>query len=799
MKTQAQPCLGPLLVLLIASSASGQILYQDATSGPGGNTRLASGAEFNPPLNGVTGADDNWEQRTVFGASGNIFEAGGETAENAPELVTLLSGLTPGASYTVRVHFWDAAGTAPDWNVRAGFSPSPSLNPIFANPADAPDLGATAAVLASSLSYTTPPSVFVEADRTMFAGNVGIAIADALGQISVYIDDLPSAIGANNRTWYDGLSVEALADSDNDTLPDVWELANGLDPDDATGDNGPGGDPDDDGLTNFQEYAQWKTHPQIADTDGDGLLDGAEVNATLNDLTTPTGYAPTHPLVADSDNDGATDLEEVTGSRNIRFGNAPTDPNNADTDGDGLPDGYELTCNGSPATALNPNDNGSIDASQAPTADRDGDGLTNLEEYNPSLGPNPLSVQTRADLADTDGDGLSDRVEDNIGAWGGINLTGTNPTLADTDGDGLLDGEENFDLGSYQGAGVKPAWSDPNFADTDSDSFSDGFEVNTANTDPNSNLSVPVQPSGFTLVEDFEGSGMVIGQTFKGVNGWTSADDASGLIVADEPIAGGDKVGGFIRPVGGDNLLLYKSLSALGLQILEGNTGTLFLQIHASGPGLDHSLGLSDVANPVWFTDFEAQTALLGAERDLAVRAASGLRTYPGGGYRTGRWMNVWIVADNANDTVKVHVQSPDGETGVVDITPDAETNPYGFRNGLAGNALTTFQMIENAAAAPVIYIDNLYVDPTAANLTLPAAAKPEPAAAPAITSVFFAGPDLKIRFTPGGNGYVLTSSNDLASPFVLEPAATFDGVDTFTVPAAALNPGKDFFRVETP
>lgn len=69
--------------------------------------------------------------------------------------------------------------------------------------------------------------------------------------------------------------------------------------------------------------------------------------------------------------------------------------------------------------------------------DADGDGLTNLQEYQMSL--NPLS-------ADTDGDGVSDLNEDldNDGLTNGdeISIYGTDPTLYDTDDDGIADGAE---------------------------------------------------------------------------------------------------------------------------------------------------------------------------------------------------------------------------------------------------------------------------------------------------------------------------------------------------------------------
>jgi hypothetical protein len=49
-------------------------------------------------------------------------------------------------------------------------------------------------------------------------------------------------------------NVPDAADSDGDGLPDSWEIANGLRPDSAVGDDGASGDPDRDGMTNLQEY-----------------------------------------------------------------------------------------------------------------------------------------------------------------------------------------------------------------------------------------------------------------------------------------------------------------------------------------------------------------------------------------------------------------------------------------------------------------------------------------------------------------------------------------------------------------
>jgi len=118
-------------------------------------------------------------------------------------------------------------------------------------------------------------------------------------------------------------------DNDSDGLPNWYEeLHPGLDPEIADA----GEDADSDFLTNLEEFNR-NTSASNPDTDGDGGFDGAEVNATLNDGTTATGYGATDPLLADADYDGLLDGAEAV---------AGTDPFSPDTDLDGSNDPQEV-------------------------------------------------------------------------------------------------------------------------------------------------------------------------------------------------------------------------------------------------------------------------------------------------------------------------------------------------------------------------------------------------------------------------------------------------------------------------
>ncbi len=73
-----------------------------------------------------------------------------------------------------------------------------------------------------------------------------------------------------------------LGDIDQDGLPDVWEVANGLDASKGYGVDGYAGDLDGDGILNYQERRSG-TNPNLVDSDGDGYSDDVELNELYSD------------------------------------------------------------------------------------------------------------------------------------------------------------------------------------------------------------------------------------------------------------------------------------------------------------------------------------------------------------------------------------------------------------------------------------------------------------------------------------------------------------------------------------
>tara|TARA_B100000683_G_scaffold149830_1_gene145008 strand:- start:8942 stop:17890 length:8949 start_codon:yes stop_codon:yes gene_type:complete len=221
-------------------------------------------------------------------------------------------------------------------------------------------------------------------------------------------------------------------DTDGDGMPDGWEVSYGLNATSASNDDGPNGDPDNDGLPNLFEYINpsWTTNcgssPCFRPEPGTATetitpcdpVSGIGPGGCATLTAEVDGITSTNPTNADSDGDGLNDSYEAL--------TLLTDPTAFDTDGDGLSDGVEVNAAyGEPAQASDPRDNNTDDdAFDDGEEDANGNGVVDAGETDPTR---------REDAGDEDNDGIQNWEE---------NLSCTAWDIADTDSGGVNDGDE---------------------------------------------------------------------------------------------------------------------------------------------------------------------------------------------------------------------------------------------------------------------------------------------------------------------------------------------------------------------
>jgi uncharacterized repeat protein (TIGR01451 family) len=231
----------------VATNAAGDTYITGATNNPATNPPTATGFPIVSPFQGVYGGGNTDAFIARLGNGADLLL----TKTASPEPVSTNGTLT----YTLTI---------------GNLSADPALNVTLADPLPAGVTFATCVANAGGVcggsgndrtvtfaSIAGLSSATVTITATVTAG-MGATLVNTAAVASSTFDPVTANNTATATSHTPGANPN---DTDNDALPNDWETRFGLDPASGSGDNGPGGDPDGDGRTNFQEL-QDGSHPR---------------------------------------------------------------------------------------------------------------------------------------------------------------------------------------------------------------------------------------------------------------------------------------------------------------------------------------------------------------------------------------------------------------------------------------------------------------------------------------------------------------------------------------------------------
>ncbi|YCM43699.1 hypothetical protein V2O64_20550 [Verrucomicrobiaceae bacterium 227] len=340
-----------------------------------------------------------------------------------------LTGLTPGEFYDLRLYerSWDFQGSTRTYSVGYDIGADGSVE-FFTPKLNQNDPTLPTPGFASDISYAL--SYKYQADAS---GSIRVIIDLADDQTGTYhLYGLTNAVDPEgSSTYLFSLDNNSFSSGDPQATL-IGNLAGAL-----------GGNPDPStftfvagaGDTDNDKFQITNNRLEVGNVDftGANSVDGQQFSVRIQGVGTKTiERTITLTLLKDEDADNLKDAWEMTWAGNLTDLSAALGDEDFDQDGLTNLDEYQVsigTFNG--GNTAYPN----IDPTNK---DTDNDSLDDGEEIIPT-GDRP---QTNPTSVDTDSDGLSDAAETNTGVFTDANDTGTDPTNCDTDGDFSIDSWE---------------------------------------------------------------------------------------------------------------------------------------------------------------------------------------------------------------------------------------------------------------------------------------------------------------------------------------------------------------------
>ncbi len=203
----------------------------------------------------------------------------------------------------------------------------------------------------------------------------------------------------------------------------------------------------------------------------------------------------------------------------------------------------------------------------------------------------------------------------------------------------------------------------------------------------------------FVKVEDFEG---LTPGSINGQNEWFAAAITSQ--VAADPADSANQVLSVVT----DSTRLYKPLL-----IANGTMQVLFLRFRFGGQQM-YSFGMSDMAGPDQFGDFEAEVGMANQSNDLRINDGQGYSEVAE--LLPDTWYNAWLVIDNIADQTEVYLHDRTGEDATATDQLKSivgNVSVFDFRDGVAGDLRTLFIKTGGGSSenSGPLMIDDIYID----------------------------------------------------------------------------------------